>query len=495
MDAQIAPIALLVATAWGTVAENSWCIRNTKFLMETDDMRAMKRLRTMIAGLDTITGHTREPVIRCPGGWEGSTLYGYVYQNPNNDKLHRQKFRTCMQNIDKLCDKLQLSSIYYKKCEESGRPASTPGRKPAPLKFRVAACLYTFAHGGEFGLKADVAGVAVETLRTWLYDFCAAVQEVIEPVYMPSAPPSDEEKNRRREQFASRRGIPNVALACDGTHVRFVTSDDDYRNYKGWHSILVLAFVNSFHLFVSADIGWPGRAGDGTALKYSKFMEAVRQDRQSWIGDDVILGDGGASDGDGVILNPYRNPTSPDEFWFNFCHSSTRFYVEETFGRWKNRWRFLLSGLCGCEHALAVLMIHVSMVLHNFVTVENILAAISEELPENHGEDGESSWATFYDANTPMLCPSCKRLAAKHCVHVREYNRLTKARQATRHYREKAPSKIRDELRDELWRSLDAPVVLDPSDTGYLDMVAAHNEHARVMRERALTGKYKLDIA
>ncbi len=44
MEGQIAPIALLVATAWGSIAENSWCHRNTALLMETDDMRATKRV-------------------------------------------------------------------------------------------------------------------------------------------------------------------------------------------------------------------------------------------------------------------------------------------------------------------------------------------------------------------------------------------------------------------------------------------------------------------
>jgi hypothetical protein len=342
-------------------------------------------------------------------------------------------------------------------------------------------------------VKADVAGIAPETLRGWLYDFCTAVQEVIGPEYMPSGPPSEEDRNRWREQFASRRGIPNVALACDGTHVRFITSDDDYRNYKGWHSILALAFVNSFHMFVHAEVGWPGRAGDNTALKHSKFMEAVRRHRQSWIGDDVIVGDGGATDGaggdrDGIFLNPYRSPTSPDEFWFNFCHSSTRFFVEETFGRWKNRWRFLLHGLCGCEHALATWMIHISMILHNFATKENVLAG--RHHADYATEKDDDTWSAFYTATKAILCPSCNRRSAKHCVHIRQFVRLTKNRARTRYYKDKAPCAVRDELRDELWRALDTPADLDAGDRDYIDMlVDMGHEHTRKMRERALTGK------
>jgi hypothetical protein len=493
MDGQIAPIALLVATAWGSIAENSWCHRNTAFLMETDDMRATKRVRSMIADLDTITDRTRTPVIRSADAWVGSTLYGYVYLNPGNEALHRKKFRMCMANVELLCEKLSYSSVYFGKCADSFRPPSMVGKKPAPLKFRVAACLYTLAHGGDLNVKADVAGIGTRTLREWLKEFCTAVQEVIEPEYMPFKPPTEEDKTAWREQFASRRGVPNVLLACDGTHVKFNTSDDDYRNYKGWHSILCVAFVNSYHMFVYADIGWPGRAGDSTALKYSKFMECLRADRLSWLGDHVIVVDGGCGDGTGgndrtsIFLSPYRNPTSPDEFWFNFCHSSTRFYVEETFGRWKNRYRFLLHGLCDCDHELATWLIHTSMVLHNFATKENNLAG--RDHADYCTDKDEASWETFYRLNKAMLCPSCKRRNARHCVHMQEHYRLTRHKQATGHYRSKAPHEMRDELRDELWSRLNTPAVLQPGEAEYLDMVAdMGHAHAREMRRRALSG-------
>ena len=113
-----------------------------------------------------------------------------------------------------------------------------------------------------------------------------------------------------------------------------ITHEDNYRNYKGWGSTLVVAFVNAFHLFVDVDVGFPGRSGDNTVLNhYSWIMDQIKADPEAWLGKDgVVLGDGGASDGDGVFMNPYCDPKTPGEGWFNFCHSSTRFVVEETFG-------------------------------------------------------------------------------------------------------------------------------------------------------------------
>ncbi len=51
----------------------------------------------------------------------------------------------------------------------------------------------------------------------------------------------------------------DVALTVDGTHVPWVLAWDnskhreDYHNYKGWHSLLCLMFVNSFHMFVDGE--------------------------------------------------------------------------------------------------------------------------------------------------------------------------------------------------------------------------------------------------
>ena len=106
----------------------------------------------------------------------------------------------------------------------------------------------------------------------------------------------------------------------------------DYRNYKGWYSILAVAFVDSYYRFFDVDVGYPGRAGDNTVLKQNWLMEAIKADPDVWLGKGgVILGDSGAGDGGAFFLNPYHSPdqSQPDRLYFNFCHSSTRFYVEQ----------------------------------------------------------------------------------------------------------------------------------------------------------------------
>ena len=54
-------------------------------------------------------------------------------------------------------------------------------------------------------------------------------------------------------------------------------------------------------------------------------MEAIKQDRAKWLGEaGIILGDSGASDGNGVFMNPYHAASEPKHLHFNFSHSSTR---------------------------------------------------------------------------------------------------------------------------------------------------------------------------
>jgi hypothetical protein len=89
-------------------------------------------------------------------------------------------------------------------------------------------------------------------------------------------------------------------------------------------------------------VGGTGRTSDVTALKKCPFFAKITAHRTEWLGKDgYILGDGGTTDPQGIVLTPIHMPRTVQDKWFNFCHSSTRFFVEETFGRWKNRLRTL----------------------------------------------------------------------------------------------------------------------------------------------------------
>ena len=232
----------------------------------------------------------------------------------------------------------------------------------------------------------------------------------------------------------------------------------EYCNYKGWTSILAVAFVDSYYRFFDVDVGFPGRAGDNTVLRNNWLMKAVGEDRDRWLGPGgVILGDSGAGDGGNVFLNPYHTPTAEqvEKLWFNFCHSSTRFFVEQVFGIYKSRFRCLLAPL-NVNHRCSVKIIYATAILHNYFIVHSRdIVAVDE--------DKEPAWTTFFKEFASHRCPTCVRDKKLHCVHQASYrNGGAQQKQA----REKG-SEFRDALCSELW----GRVVNDPCGQ---DRVAAY---------------------
>ena len=413
---------------------------------------------------------------RALGKWRGSTLSGYLR---NDEKSRKDAFRASDNRLDTLVTLLQDTKLAGTGWRNVLQPAdrgrkvtrkATEVRDPPTLRYKVATCLYAMAHGGTLKTIADAASIGKSTLRLWLEDFSDGVTQRVKPLYMPGTPWDPETLTAVRGQFASRRGIDVACLACDGSHIPFKPKNKrvamDYRNYKGWNSILLVGFVDSFYRFFEVDVGYPGRAGDNTVLARNGFMRKLETAADTYLGvGGLILGDSGASDGDRIFINPYHAPTTPERCWFNFCHSSTRFFVEQTFGMWKNRFRFLLHGMPEANHRLMTKMIYASTVLHNF-----FLADPGDELETAADPLNDPSWKSFFEKHKAHMCPTCKREGKAHCIHQAAYRQGAAQVKAAR----EAPSDLRDALCEKLWREVCAG--------------SGAQEAMRTMTERATNG-------
>ena len=381
----------------------------------------------------------RRIIRRGHAGWEGSAINEYVVHG--DEQTYKDKFRVSRKSFKILSN--HLTDAGYLMMNNSRNP-----ERRQSAEFKLGVCLYFMAGKGKGDLEAvgDAGHIARSTVLQYLDDFCNAVCIALKEIYMPSEAPSPANVVAIRKQFASRRGIANVGMATDGCHIPYVPQHErtknDYKNYKGWTSILVVAFVNSFHLFVEAQAGHPGRWGDNTVLKDCWFLAQVRRDPKAWLGEDgLIAADGGASDGGNLLLNPIPNAKEIEDKWYNFCHSSTRFFVEETFGRWKNRFRFLLFAN-DLEHARMTQLIYTSCILHNACT---ILA--DDAVDFSAGADEE--WEEFFKNYEGHACPSCIRRNSFHCVHV-EKNKSVKPIKLD----SKGAKDVRIKIRAQLWNDL-----------------------------------------
>lgn len=73
-------------------------------------------------------------------------------------------------------------------------------------------------------------------------------------------------------------GISRVG-AIDGKHINIFAPDDssDYYNFKGAHSVILLALVDHDYCFSYVDIETNGRASDGGVFHQSSLGKALEK--------------------------------------------------------------------------------------------------------------------------------------------------------------------------------------------------------------------------
>ncbi|XP_046407900.1 putative nuclease HARBI1 [Ischnura elegans] len=123
----------------------------------------------------------------------------------------------------------------------------TAMRPALPVAKRVAVALFYLKSGSDYGVVGLALGVGKATVHVIVRDFCRAVLDryFMEYIVFPS---TEEEMAAKENCFRTRWNFPGTIGAIDGCHIPMKTpihGGADYYNYKGWHSVILSAVVDS----------------------------------------------------------------------------------------------------------------------------------------------------------------------------------------------------------------------------------------------------------
>lgn len=223
--------------------------------------------------------------------------------------------------------------------------------------------------------------VGVSTVRNITTETCAVLWDVLQPRVMPT--PDREKWIDIANDFYARYNFPLCLGAIDGKHVRIKKpnrSGSLYYNYKGFFSIILLAFTASDGKFVVIDVGSCGSNNDGGVFHKSVFGRKLASESLDiptegavpqtdiklpfmFVADDAFpLKEN--------IMKPFpHRQLTHDKEVFNNRLSRARNCVEGSFGRIAMMWRLLLRPM-DVQPNIAADIVKAITVLHNFILIQ-----------------------------------------------------------------------------------------------------------------------------
>ncbi|KAF2905500.1 hypothetical protein ILUMI_00666 [Ignelater luminosus] len=268
-------------------------------------------------------------------------------------------------------------------------------RKSISPRFRLMITLRFLATGETFTSLSYSTRVGVSTLSTFIPEVLSAIYKNLCKLYL-KVPSTTQEWKTISNEFLTQWNVPNTVGAMDGKHVVFrppKSAGSHYYNYKGTHSIVLLAIVDASCRFLYIDVGTNGQISDGGVFEDCDF--AVELNRHSLnIPEDtplpgmtipvphVLLADA-AFPAQQHILKPFpMKDMTKHQRIYNYQISRGRRIVENAFGILVNRFRVLLNPISLARDKV-VLITQACCVLHNYIKTESHEQIIKAQDSEN----------------------------------------------------------------------------------------------------------------
>ncbi|KAK7879819.1 hypothetical protein WMY93_033508 [Mugilogobius chulae] len=253
-------------------------------------------------------------------------------------------------------------------------------REPISPEERLAICLRFLATGDSFATIGFNYRVGNSTTGKIVAEVSQAIWDVLQPEYMPE--PTTDDWVAIARAFEQRWNFPNCIGALDGKHVVLQAppaSGSKFYNYKGSHSIVLLAVVDANYMFTVIDVGGYGRNSDGGILSESPLGKHLKAGTLGIPGDTPLQGAEEKGPMPYVlvadeafplqrhIMRPYPGRQLPRvKRCYNYRLSRARRIVENAFGILSTQWRIYrrVLGICP-EKADSV--VKATCMLHNYM--------------------------------------------------------------------------------------------------------------------------------
>jgi hypothetical protein len=298
---------------------------------------------------------------------------------------------------------------------------NTNYRTSIPVKQRIACALYTLGSSSELRTIGHLFGIDRNTAREILHEFCSVVVHLFFKRFI-KFPATPQEIQTTINGFQDKFNYPVCLGALDGTHIPIkppLGSETDYFNFKKYHSVIMLATVNSDLLFTYVNIGAPGRCNDASIFNRCILSEVIEDPiyanhfimvNNTKIQSHLIADSAFALNR--TVLKPFadRADLPKCHSTFNYRLSRARCSVERAFGALKNRFRLLHKKiefkLCNTTN-----IIKTAAILHNLCVMNNDNEEIDWDIPvtihkkpacnirTNHGADIRHALVNYFIAN------------------------------------------------------------------------------------------------
>ena len=211
-------------------------------------------------------------------------------------------------------------------------------------------------------------------------DVCEALWNALSQEYV-KMPSNEREWLSVSRQYDQMWNFPNCIGAIDGKHVVIQApkcAGSSHFNYKGTHSIVLLAVCDAHYRFIMIDVGDAGRHSDGGVLSNSNFGRALQNNSLSLPPDRPLPGTSSPAVpyvfvGDAAfplrlnLIRPFpgKHLTQPQSV-YNYHLSRARRVIENSFGILASRWRIFRRPIIA-DPENVVTYTKAAVALHNFL--------------------------------------------------------------------------------------------------------------------------------